>query len=202
MFPEKTRKAIWAQLLQLPLNHEHFTELIKPYPLLPEHTIDKQVSFIVSSFTKLYPDLAIQWLPGIIYPFVILFKEDAIAAFEISLTFIVNWFRPIFEDYPNSSKRVMAFFSKKLSKLEKKVNSLDYPLSAIVQPLLLVSMTDILNKQNTLEVFDFLAAHPFSPELYLCIIACILSRVEDKLCTYNTVEDIALALRKEKNLKI
>lgn len=96
----------------------------------------------------------------------------------------------------------MAFFSKKLGKLEKKVNSLDYPLSAIVQPLLLVSMTDILNKQNTLEVFDFLAAHPFTPELYLCIIASILSRVEDKLCTYNTVEDIALALRKEKNLKI
>jgi hypothetical protein len=25
VFPEKTRKAIWAQLLQLPLNHEHFT---------------------------------------------------------------------------------------------------------------------------------------------------------------------------------
>jgi hypothetical protein len=96
----------------------------------------------------------------------------------------------------------MAFFSKKLRKLEKRVNALDYPLSAIVQPLLLVSLTDILNKQNTLEIFDYLASHPFTPELYLCIIASILSKVEDKLCTLNTVEDIALTLRKEKNLNI
>jgi hypothetical protein len=144
----------------------------------------------------------VQWLPGIIYPFVMLFKEDAIAAFEISLTFVVNWFRPLFEDYPNSSKKIMGFFGKRLKKLEKKVNSLDYPLSAIIQPLLLVSLTDILNKQNTLEVFDYLAAHPFTPELYLCIIAVTLSKVEDKLCTLGTVEEIALALRKEKNLNI
>jgi hypothetical protein len=57
----------------------------------------------------------------------------------------------------------MSFFSKKLKNLEKKVNALDYPLSAIIQPLLLVSLTDILNKQNTLEIFDYLAAHPFTP---------------------------------------
>jgi hypothetical protein len=44
----------------------------------------------------------------------------------------------------------MAFFSKNLKKLEKKVNSFDYPLSAIIQPILLVALTDILNKQQTL----------------------------------------------------
>jgi hypothetical protein len=73
-FPDKTRKAIWAQLLQLPLNHQHFTEITKPYPLLPEHTLDKQVAFIVASLTRLYPDLSVQWLPGMIYPFVMLFR--------------------------------------------------------------------------------------------------------------------------------
>lgn len=116
-FPEKSRKGIWVQLLQLPLNHHHFRELTKPYPLLPEHTIDKQVAFIVSAFCKLYPDLGNQWLPGLIHPFVKLFKEDAIAAFEVSLTFILNWFRPMFEDYPNSSKSILNFFSKHLRQL-------------------------------------------------------------------------------------
>jgi hypothetical protein len=76
---------------------------------------------------------------------------------------VLNWLRPVFEDYPNSSKKVMGFFSKKLRKLERRVNSLDYPLSAIIQPVLLVSLTDVLNKQHTLEVFDYLAAHPFTP---------------------------------------
>jgi hypothetical protein len=106
-----------VQLLQLPLNHNHFIELTKPYPLLPEHSVDKQVSFIVSAFVKLYPDLGNQWLPGLIHPFVKLFKEDAIAGFEISLTFLVNWFRPIFEDYPNSSKKIMSFMSRQLRNL-------------------------------------------------------------------------------------
>lgn len=154
----------------------------------------------MASLTRLYPDLAVQWLPGMLYPFVMLFREDAIAAFEISLTFVINWLKPFFEDYPNSSKRVMGFLGRRVRKLEKKVNSLDYPLSAIVQPLLLVSLTDILNKQHTLEVFDYLVAHPFTPELYLCIVAVILTRMEDKLCSLNSVEDIALMLRKEKNL--
>lgn len=117
LFPEKSRKTIWVQLMQVPLNHQHFIELTKLYPLLPEHTIDKQVAFIVSAFCRLYPDLGNQWLPGMIYPFVRLFKSDAIAAFEVSLTFILNWLRPLFEDYPNSSKTVMNFFSKHLNKL-------------------------------------------------------------------------------------
>jgi hypothetical protein len=202
LFPEKSRKAIWAQLLQLPLNHHHFIELTKPYPLLPEHTVDKQVAFIVSAFTRLYPDLGNQWLPGLIYPFVRLFKEDAIAAFEVSLSFLLNWFRPLFQNYPNSSKTVMNFFSRHLKKLEKKMNSFDYPLSAIVQPLLLVALTDILNKQDTLEIYDYLAAHPYSPELFLCIAVTIVSKVEDKLCALASVEDIALCLRKEKKINI
>jgi hypothetical protein len=117
LFPDKSRKAIYAQCLQLPLNHNHFIELTKPYPLLPEHTVDKQVAFIVSAFSRLYPDLGNQWLPGLIHPFVRLFKEDAIAAFEMSLTFLLNWFRPIFGDYPNSSKDIMNFFSRHLPKL-------------------------------------------------------------------------------------
>jgi hypothetical protein len=75
-------------------------------------------------------------------------------------------------------------------------------LSAIIQPLLLVGLTDILNKDNTLEVYDYLAGHPFSPELYLCITSTILSKVEDRLCMLESVEDIALVLRKEKNLNI
>ena len=75
-------------------------------------------------------------------------------------------------------------------------------MSAIIQPLLLVAMTDILNKQDTLEVYDYLAAHPFSPELYLCIAVTVVSKVEEKLCGLSSIEDIALCLRKEKKLNI
>lgn len=51
-------------------------------------------------------------------------------------------------------------------------------------------------------MFDYLAAHPFTPELYLCIVSVILGKMEDKLCSLSSVEEIALVLRKEKNLDI
>ena len=73
-FPDKTRKGIYAQLLRLPLNHQHFGELTKPYPLLPQHTTDKRVAFTVSAIGRLYPDLKNQWLPGLVHPFVVLFR--------------------------------------------------------------------------------------------------------------------------------
>ena len=73
IFPQKTRKVIYATLLALPLNHSHFIELTKPFKPLPEHTTNKQTSFIVNALTKLYPSLGNQWLPGLIYPFVKLF---------------------------------------------------------------------------------------------------------------------------------
>lgn len=73
-FPEQTRKSIYKQLLLLPLNFKHFQELSKPYQALPQHNLDKQVSYITKCLTVLYPELNNQWTPGMIYPFVRLFK--------------------------------------------------------------------------------------------------------------------------------
>jgi hypothetical protein len=103
--------------MQLPLNYDHFIELTKPYPLLTEHSLDMRISFIVSALQRLYPDLGIQWLPGLIHPFVKLFREDAIASFEISLTVLINWCQPLFSNYPNPSKPVMDLFARRLKKL-------------------------------------------------------------------------------------
>ena len=94
----------------------------------------------------------------------------------------------------------MGFFSRQLPDLERRVNSLDYPLSAVLEPLLLVVLTDILNKEQTLKVFDFLVSRPFSPELFLCVTAAIVGSIEGQLCKIGSIEDIACALRREKNL--
>ena len=49
--------------------------------MLPEHTLDQEVAYIVGALCRNYPDLGKQWLPGMIYPFVKLFHSDSIAAF-------------------------------------------------------------------------------------------------------------------------
>lgn len=90
----------------------------------------------------------------------------------------------------------MNFCSRQLRNLEKKINSFDYPLSAIIQPVLLVALTDVLNKEQTIEVYDYLVAHPFTPELYLCLAVTIVAKMEEKLCRMGSIEDIAICLRK------
>lgn len=81
LFPDKTRKATYRDLLVLPLNYSHFQELSKPYKILPEHGLNKQVAFITEALIKLYPDLQIQWLPSIIHPFIKMFQEDCLFGF-------------------------------------------------------------------------------------------------------------------------
>ena len=55
VFPDKTRKATYRDLLALPLNSDHFHELFKPYKILPEHGLNKQVAFVTDTVSRLYP---------------------------------------------------------------------------------------------------------------------------------------------------
>lgn len=149
--------------MALPMNHSHFLELTKPFKQLPEHTSNKQAAFIVNALVKLYPSLGVQWLPGLVYPFVKLFEEDSIMCFESSLTFLLNWYQPLFENYPNPSKRIITFAKKILPALDKKVSGFNYSLGAVLNPMFLVCLTDILNKDDSLQLLDFLVTNPYSP---------------------------------------
>lgn len=48
--------------------------------------------------------------------------------------------------------------------------------------MLSVAMTDVLNRDQWLQVFDFLVTYPFSPWFYLCIGMALLKSVEEKFC--------------------
>jgi len=81
-FTDKTRKPAYLEALRLPLNYRHFTELSKrTVELLPDHTLDKQTTGVVNTLCSYYPDLKVQWLPGIVYPFVKLFPKDSLGQF-------------------------------------------------------------------------------------------------------------------------
>ncbi len=83
--------------------------------------------------------------------------------FESSLTFLMNWYQPMFENYPNPSKKVVEFSKKYLPNLDKKVTASNYSLAAILNPMILVCLTDVLNKEDSLQIMDFLVTNPYSP---------------------------------------
>lgn len=85
-----------------------------------------------------------------IHPFVKLFEDDFTYCFEISLTFLLNWLWPILYDFPNANKEVMEIFEECLPTIKDKIESLDYPLSSLVNPMFVVTLTDVLNRKDWL----------------------------------------------------
>lgn len=68
----------------------------------------------------------------------------------MALTFLLNWYQPIYENYPNPSKKIVDFAKKHLKKLDAKVNTYNYTLSAVLNPMILVCFTDVLNRKDSL----------------------------------------------------
>lgn len=64
----------------------------------------------------------------------------------------------------------------------------NYSLGAIINPMILVCLTDVLNKQDSLQVLDFLVSNPFSPEYFICVAVAIVAMFEGQLCKMRSVE--------------
>ena len=165
----------------LPNNYGHLQELTKSYLVLPEHGFNRQVALVTDALARLFPELKNQWLPSMIFPFVKLFQEDYTFSFECSLAFLLNWLEPVLYDFPNANKDVMEIFELCLPNLKQKIESLDYPLSSLINPMFVVSLTDVLNKKNWLEIFDFLVTNPFEPWHYISVAITIVYLIEEKL---------------------
>lgn len=63
----------------------------------------------------------------------------------------------------------------------------NYTLGAILNPMILVSLTDVLNKDDSLQIMDFLVTNPFNPELFICIAIQIVVMSENRLCKLSSV---------------
>lgn len=68
--------------------------------------------------------------------------------------------------------------------------------------MFVVSLTDVLNRSDWLELFDFLVINPFKPWYFVCFTLALVKCVEEKLVKLGSVEEIALGLRKEKNINM
>lgn len=114
----------------------------------------------------------------------------------------MNHFLPVMINFPEPNKVVMELFESYLRELTAKVESLNYPLSSVINPIFVVSMTDILNRNDWLVIFDYLTANSTRPWLYVCVVMVIVKSIEKKLIKMKTIEDIAFGLRREKSLRM
>lgn len=147
-----------------------------------------------------YSDLRIQWLPGVVYPFVKLFPKDSLTQFEISLTYLANWCAPWFLDYPAPSKQVLDIISSNLPELDTHLRSTGHSLGSLLWPMFLVSFTDVLNKSDWLKVLDHAVVQPERPWLLLAIVIELVRYLEPDLLTAKSLERMHSLLRKERKV--
>lgn len=67
---------------------------------------------------------------------------------------------------------------ERLPELQNAVKDIGSSLGGLIWPMFLVSFTDVLNKKDWLEIFDYVMTKPYQPWLLLCIIIELLRYLE------------------------
>ncbi|KAJ1562116.1 TBC1 domain member 31, partial [Nowakowskiella sp. JEL0078] len=112
-FPQNKRPLIWKILLRIPENRDSYEALMEkglhPGYRTFQNNYPMKSSRLSSSTERILSGLAywspifenLEYLPGLVFPFVNLFVGDTFFCFEALLTIMVNWCQKWWEYYPN-----------------------------------------------------------------------------------------------------
>ena len=136
-----------------------------------------------------------------LFPFMKLFPTQELKCFEIFLAFIFRWTQPIFTDFPSLPEIVIDQIELLLREADPKLPSIVAQLG-LTQKLwesLLNLYTDLFNKTDWLQIFDFLFAFSEYPELFYLIIVTIILHFKNDLLSFAKRNNIQIELKSTKN---
>ncbi|KPA81538.1 hypothetical protein ABB37_03883 [Leptomonas pyrrhocoris] len=173
VFPHAYRPLIWRFLVGLPTKartasqfaavarrplHVAVGPLMKPFPLPPNQTrqaIEKAVSCLCWASPVL--TLA-SYLPVLVYPLVVLYRNDVQAVVELALLFFANWGRDFFVCHPLGPMSVLTTMERELDRLDADVSRHLKAVGAGVEvwgwELMTSFFTDVLTGPEWLQVMD------------------------------------------------
>jgi hypothetical protein len=133
VFPHSYRTLIWRFLMGLPKKsktasqfaalarrpqHVAVEQLMAPFPLPPNRT-RQAVEEALSCLCWAWPVLTLaSYLPVLIYPLVILYRNDVQTVVELTLLFFANWGKQFFVCHPRGPTSVLAAIDRELGKLD------------------------------------------------------------------------------------
>lgn len=207
-FPSKNRALIWKILLSLPNNEKSFSKLHKK-PIHPgisslknnfpieNQSIYNNLQKILSNLgyhCTLFPE--IDFFPAMIFPFVKILEDNQILCFEVILSFLMNWGRDFFMDFPNPPigylekiEDLLKFHDFELYVHFTEVN-LDIPGS--LWPIFKSNYTDILSKEDWLVLIDNTFAHSPQTCFYPLFLISYLSYFRSALLNLHDRRDFSL----------
>jgi hypothetical protein len=137
------------------------------------------------------------YLPNIVFPFILVFEMDDLAAFEACLTILMNWGYSWSNSYPHPPVHVLEILDQLLLLHDKKLyhhlsSILNISVGLLLWQLLSTLFTEVLNKEVWMKSMDFLFLHLTRPEYLLLFTISLLKSFKPALMVM-TVEDLVYA---------
>ncbi|THD23585.1 TBC1 domain family member 31 [Fasciola hepatica] len=191
-FPEKYRLFIWRAVLQLPNNTQAFSVLLgkgvhPAYELLPmQYPIRDQK--LMRVFQKVCSCLAFwsplfgetDWLPQFIFPFVKLFLNNVMHAFEAVATVLMNWCFTWFEYFPNPPINVLCMVENLLAHNDPDLyhHFVRYQITTEIYawPLLQTAFSEVFTQNEWLVLWDTILCHPPGVLLAMVVAYAVCAR--------------------------
>ncbi|KAJ3094758.1 TBC1 domain member 31, partial [Physocladia obscura] len=202
-YPEEYRTMVWRFLLKLPENRDAYETLLeknlhpsvkdfrKKFPLKSDR-VAKSMEKVLSCLAHWSPIFEeLDYLPGMIFPFVKLFTNDMFSGFETVMAVLTNWCQKWWEYYPNPPIECLGVIEDLLSYhdpellshfAKNKITSQVYAWG-IMQTL----FTEITSKLDWLKTWDHFVTNPPAYMYYFITAYLLASRTS--LLAVESVQD-------------
>ncbi|RLN88163.1 hypothetical protein BBJ28_00019056, partial [Nothophytophthora sp. Chile5] len=191
VYPKKYRVLVWRFLLRLPKNEEAFRSLVAKgkhpafvglktqYPLQNDR-IFRRLHRVLSAITYWCPAFGeVSYLPAVVYPFIKIFRENDLAAFEASISVMLHWCGSFLVSLPYPPVFVLSALEKELERRDAQLydHFLQYGVTpeAFAWSLLKTIFTEVLSEDEWLCLWDHLLTYPDTPELLFVAVLAYLA---------------------------
>ncbi|CAM9246577.1 unnamed protein product [Hapterophycus canaliculatus] len=180
--PAEYRATAWKFLLYLPGNSKHFERLVsrgpnaavlaslaERYPIRDLRILRKTAVF-VSALAAWSPIMAeVEFVPSWVFPFVVVFSQDDLGAFEAALSFFLHWGSRLLVTFPQPPMPVLAGMELAMRRADRELAahlaSLRVGALSYGWPLLRSVFAEVLPREGWLCLIDRLLANADRPEL-------------------------------------
>ncbi|CAM9630859.1 unnamed protein product [Choristocarpus tenellus] len=179
--PDDYRVVAWKALLSLPANSGSFKELIRrgPHPLavatvvrypLRDRKVARKLTVLVSALAHWSAVFGVaEFVPSWVFPFVVVFGQDDLGAFEAALSFLLHWGSRLLVNFPQPPMPILAIMESSLQHHDPRISNhlrgLGVGALSFGWPMLRSAFTEVLSRSDWLRLCDHLFANANDPTL-------------------------------------
>lgn len=190
-YPSKYRLLVWRFLLRLPKNEESFRSLVakgnhpafvrlyEQYPL-QNSRVFRRLRRVLSALVYWCPAFGeVSYLPAVVYPFVKIFPENDLAAFETCMSVLLHWCRGFLVSLPYPPVFVLNVLERELERRDPQLHDhlVKHDINGEIYGwgLLQTLFTEVLSEEEWLVFWDHLFTYSETPELlFVAVIAYLV----------------------------